>query len=193
MLAGAYTLSPLWTAWSIREAVKSGDHTYLAKSIDWANVRMTLAASLETAALTTSDDKQAGNGVAAPRASLWQRFKGWASRSMIQSFVTSNVTPEGLPRLFGIGKTYRSYVHGDVEQERTLANLPDRVRKFWARVKRAEFQSLTRFEIDFLDKHNRSRMYVGTLELRDWGWRLTELRVRQRLPQTAPMRSAALL
>ncbi|MCB1484701.1 MAG: hypothetical protein KDJ17_07400, partial [Hyphomicrobiaceae bacterium] len=54
----------------------------------------------------------------------------------------------------------------------------ERVKRAWARVKRAEFTSLTTFEIDMLDKHDPSRMYLGKLAIDGFGWKLKELRVK---------------
>src|SRR5260370_620910 len=54
----------------------------------------------------------------------------------------------------------------------------DYLARAWARVKRAEFTSLTSFEIDMEDKYDPTRLYLGKLELRSVGWKLTELRVK---------------
>lgn len=174
--AFAYVASPLWTAWSIREAVKAGDQAYLEQKIDWPQVRQTLSHSLLQGAAQEAVAAR-GDETAPSRSGLLQSIKTWVGRSMVDRFVATNVTPEGLPRLFGIGKTYRAYVHGERDAERTLATLPKRVAKFWARIKRAEFLSLTSFEIDFLDKYNPERMYVGRLQLTAKGWRLVALRI----------------
>ncbi|MET0638783.1 MAG: hypothetical protein ABWZ19_02075, partial [Hyphomicrobium sp.] len=54
----------------------------------------------------------------------------------------------------------------------------ERIDRAWARVKRAEFTSLTSFEIDMEDKYDPTRLYLGKLELFPAGWKLTELRVK---------------
>ena len=54
----------------------------------------------------------------------------------------------------------------------------ERMKKAWDRVKRAEFTSLTTFEIEMSDKHDESRVYLGKLHLTGSGWMLKELRIR---------------
>lgn len=87
------------------------------------------------------------------------------------------MTPEGLPQLFTLRNKYRDLVASDADEAKTTPIL-DRIQRAWARVKRAEFTSPTSFEIDMEDKYDPTRIYLGKLELRSVGWKLTELRVK---------------
>ena len=53
----------------------------------------------------------------------------------------------------------------------------ERFVRFWQRVKRAEYQSLTRVELEIADRRVPERRYVGTMEFRGIGWKLTQLQV----------------
>jgi hypothetical protein len=168
-----YVGSPFVTAWGIREAVRNGNSDYLASAVEWGSVRETLKPTIAQIALNLPDPDQD------PAASkgFWARFKAYWGQGAVNSLVEKYVTPEGLPQLFTLRKTYRSYVSNDEEDANTLA-LSDRIARAWARVRRAEFTSLTSFEIDMEDKLDPTRTYLGKLELRPTGWKLTELRVK---------------
>ena len=53
----------------------------------------------------------------------------------------------------------------------------DRLVAFYARIRRAVFHSLTRFEIEVADRHRPDRSYTGMLELKGLEWKLTGLTV----------------
>ncbi len=171
LAATIYVGSPFVTAWSIREAVRNNNSDYLASAIEWGSVRETLKPSIARVALNLPDPEQD------PAASqgFWTRFKAYWGQGMVDGLVDKYVTPEGLPQLFTLRKTYRSYVSNDDDSKLPLL---ERVERAWDRVKRAEFTSLTSFEIDMEDKLDPTRVYLGKLELRPAGWKLTELRVK---------------
>lgn len=177
LLAAAYVASPFHAAWSIREAIKCGDADYLAVKIEWPRVRETLRQSLsEFADPAATADPAPELASTAPRKGLWARVKSYASRKAVDSIVDNYANPEDLPQLFTYGTTVKTLVNGPPE-EKTLANLPVRVREFWSRVKRAEFKALTAFELEMQDKNTPDRHYTGLLELHGLTWKLTELRV----------------
>ncbi len=173
LLAGAlYVGSPFVTAWSIREAVRNGNSAYLASAIEWGSVRETLKPCIAQIALNLPDpaeDPKASQGV-------WARFKAYWGQGVVNGLVEKYVTPEGLPKLFSLRQAYRSYVATD--DDASTLPFTERISKAWARVKRAEFTSLTSFEIDMEDKHDAARVYLGKLELFRSGWKLTSLRVK---------------
>jgi Protein of unknown function (DUF2939) len=179
MVASAtYIAVPFWTAWSIREAVKSGDSAYLARKINFASVRETLRPSLAQVAFDMPDPS---SGEPAPKPGLWKRIKAYWGAGAINRFVDSYVTPEGLPQMFQWRKTYRETV-GTADPSGPKATFRTRFTKFWSRLKRAEFKSLTAFEIEMRDQYDPNRSHVGLLELTGEGWdiewKLTELRIR---------------
>jgi hypothetical protein len=181
----AYMAVPFWTAWSIREAVKSGDSAYLARKIDFAAVRETLRPSLAQVAFDMPDPAL---GEAAPKPGLWKRIKAYWGQGAINKFVDNYVTPEGLPQMFAWRKTYRE-IAGTVDPNAPPPSFRARFAKFWSRLKRAEFKSLTAMEFEMRDQYDANRSHVGLLELTGpaWNldWKLTELRVRVASAETA--------
>ncbi len=173
-LAVVYIAAPFITAWSIREAVRNGDSAYLERAIDWPSIRLTLTPSLTQLAVSGTDSEDSLTHDQNPP-SLWQRLKTYVSQGAVASAVETSITPEGLTRMFKLRKAYREYISGDPDD----ANLAviERMRRAWARVKRAEFTSLTRFEVDMTDKLDETRLYLAKLELTGAGWIMKELRV----------------
>ncbi|MGE0055450.1 MAG: DUF2939 domain-containing protein [Hyphomicrobium sp.] len=169
---GGYLASPLMTAWWIREAVHHGDSAYLARQIDWPGIRASLAPDIGRIALNLPDPETAPQA----KLGLWQRFKAYWGQGAVNRAIDNYLTPEGLPQLFEARKTYRQYVSGQTDDSQL--GIAERVKRAWARVKRAEFTSLTTFEIDMLDKHDPNRMYLGKLAIDGFGWKLKELRVK---------------
>jgi hypothetical protein len=181
----AFAASPLVTAWLIREAVRTGDADYLERRIEWPAVKATLKDSLTRYALKKPEPVSEAETAAPPRKpGLWQRFKSYLGQRAVDKLVESYATPTGLPQLFSYGRTYRTTLKGEPDEAETLSRL-ERMRRFWARVKRAEFKSLTEFEIELADKHDPERHYVGLLRLEGVGWKLVALSVQGPRPAGA--------
>ncbi len=173
LLAGLYIASPFLTAWRIREAVKSADTAYLADTIAWSQVRDSLKTSIRQNAIIARDVTAHGKSVPP---SLWQRVKLAFGQPMVDSFVERYVTPEGLPQLFRLKSSYVETVHGEAD-EATLG-VSQRLMRFMRRIKRAEFQTPTRVEIEMADKRSPGRHYVSRMELVGFSWKLTWLEVK---------------
>jgi Protein of unknown function (DUF2939) len=179
LLGIAYIAWPMFSALQIREAIISGDTATLERKVEWASVRASLKGSLsaETKARLEKDPN-------APSPSLWQRIKTGLVPSLAESAVDRYVTPENLPAFFGYRETYRTTIRpalGLKEPPTVLAGtlfagtLLDRMVSFYARVRRAVFYSLTRFEVEVIDRYQPERRYVSTFELKGWEWKLTAL------------------
>jgi hypothetical protein len=174
-LAVGYVAYPILTVWTIREAVRTGNSSYIEAKLEWPTVRETLRQSMLEYAIGPTP--VAAPGSPPPSLGLWQRIKNGLSRRAVDNLVTSYVTPEGLPQLFGARQFYRERISG--EQAR-LDAMPwhERAAGFWSRIKRAEFHSPTAFEIEMADRNDPTRHYIGLLKLRGLEWKLTELRLR---------------
>jgi hypothetical protein len=180
-LALAYLAWPVYSALEIREAIVAGDTATLDRKVDWDALRASLKASIsaETIARLAADPD-------APTPTLWQRMKAAVAPSMADSIIDRYVTPENLPILLGYRRIYRGTVRptlGLVEPPTALAgswlagSSLDRFASFWTRVRRAVFESPTRFVLEVEDKYRPGRHYVGTLALTGWEWKLTGLTV----------------
>ncbi|MEQ8825119.1 MAG: DUF2939 domain-containing protein [Filomicrobium sp.] len=175
-LGAAYLAFPFYTAWSIKEAVKNGNSTYLARHIEWAPVKVTLKESMAEMVLNPIDVSVANKP---QRKGLWQRFKAYYGKRVVHNLVDRYATPTGLPTLFSYGRTVSTNVLGRDDPDEGKP-LPTRIANAWSRIERAEFITPTRFEIDMRDKFETTRIYAGVMELKGWTWKVTELRVQQR-------------
>jgi hypothetical protein len=172
LAVAAYIGAPFATAWSIREAVRNGDSAYLERAIDWPGVRETLKPTLARLAFDMPDPVTQPN----VKPGLWQRFKAYWGQGAINRAIDGYITPEGLPKLFALRKAYRNYT--GAEDEANTLPVTERMKRFWSRMKRAEFTSLTTFEVDMADKNDPNRVYLGKLELTGTGWILRQLRIK---------------
>ena len=173
VLAASYIASPVVTAWFIREAIRTGNSTYLEAKLEWPTVRTTLRKSLTEYAVGPTTIVAPGQA----KPGFWRRIKDGFSRRAVDNMVDAYVNPQGLPQLFGMRQFYRENISGEAA---ALDALPwhERARGFWSRIKRAEFHSPAEFEIEMADRNDPSRHYVGLLKLRGFEWKLTELRLR---------------
>jgi hypothetical protein len=180
-VAVVYAAWPVYSALVIREAILAGDAQTLADRVEWQPLRASLKSSLSPETLARlADDPDA------PKPTLWQRAKALVAPKVAETVIDRYVTPEGLPILLGYQRKYRETIRpalGLKEPPTALAGTwlaggrIDRFASFWARVRSAVFQSPTRFVVDVDDKYRPERHYIGTLELRDWTWKLTSLDV----------------
>ncbi len=171
--ATLYIASPFWAAWTLREAIKRGDAAEIESRVVWDSLRESLKVSL---AKHTELLPQAEAAASALRPTLWQRVKSAFGATLLDRFVESYVTPEGLPRLFSYRRMWNEKVQGDPDP---TDGLPwySRFAHFYARVKRAEFQSFGRVEIEVEDRHAPERRYVSVFELRTLQWKLVGLSI----------------
>lgn len=185
-LAACYISSPFVTAWSIREAIRTGNSGYLDAKLEWETVRTTLRESLTEYAIGPAPVATAETPAKQP--GIWQRIKNGLSKRAVDNMVEAYVTPEGLPQLFTMRQFYRENISNDAA---ALDALPwhERARNFWVRIKRAEFHSPVEFEIEMADRNDPTRHYVGLLKLRGLQWKLVELRLRMVRQAALPLAS----
>ena len=181
LLGVAYVAWPFYSALAIREAMISGDTETLNRKVDWNSLRTSLKASI-----TPDTLKRLAVETEAPKPTVWQRVKAAVAPSMADTIIDRYVTPENLPVLLGYRQIYRGTVRpalGLSEPTTALAGTwladsrVDRLASFWKRVRRAEFTSPFRFELEVEDKYRPGRRYVGTMHLTGLDWKLTGLTV----------------
>lgn len=183
LLCAAYIAWPFHTAWSIREAVKAGNSAYLAQHFEWPPVKATLKESMAKMVLEPIDQSVSDKP---QRKGLWESFKNYYGRNVVNTLVERYATPTGLPTLFSYGRTVQKNVLGKVDPDDNQP-LHRRIANAWSRIERAQFITPLRFEIDMRDKFEPERVYAGVLELKDWRWIVTELRVKQRQHPSSPL------
>jgi Protein of unknown function (DUF2939) len=186
VFAAAYAVSPLWMAMDLKRAVKTGDLDTLETRIDWPAVRASLKASLaELERAKVADAEVRG----LPKPSLWSRIKAAASPTRYaDSLIDRYVTPDSVIRLAAakggvralLSRVDRSQQQALVDED-TVADetkpLLERAQRFWSRLHRVQFHSLTQLELEVQDRRVPERRYVSVLELRNLGWRVSSVRV----------------
>ena len=174
LVAGVgYVASPFWAAWSLREAIKAADTQTIERKVVWSSVRTSLRASIAGNSHLLPEATEVSERI---RPTMWQRVKTAFGQSMVDRFIESYVTPEGLPKLFRYRKTWNGTVKREVDDEDTGGFL-ERAKVFYSRLSRAEFKSPTRIEIEMTDKFAPDRRYVSVMELRGIEWKLVELHI----------------
>ena len=188
-LLGGYLVSPLASAYAIRDAVASGDSDYLRQRVDWPSVKETLKVSMASYALGAPGEDLvtgASEAAAATKPGLWQRIKREYGRRVVDGMVESYVTPESLPKLFSYRESYHETV-GSQPVEPEAITLADKIAREWRRLKRAEFLSPTRFAVEVQDRYTPGKSIAGILELRGSasgiGWHLVSLEVKGKRTQ----------
>ncbi len=168
-----YVASPFVAAWNLREAIKAGDTATIERKVVWSSVKTSLRASIAGNSQLLPEATEVGERI---RPTVWQRVKAAFGQSMLDRFIESYVTPEGLPKLFRYRKTWNGTVKGDTDDDDKL-DFFERAKAFYSRMSRAEFKSPTRIEIEMTDKFAPDRRYVSTMELHGFEWKLSELRI----------------
>lgn len=174
LAATAYVASPFLAAWSLREAIKSKDIATIERKVAWNSVRASLRASLAGHAQLLPEVNAAGEAI---KPTMWQRVKSAFGASMLDRFVETYVTPQGLPQLYSYRKTWRESVKGEPAEPDADKPRLERFKAFIDRVEKAEFQSLTRVEVVVRDRNAADRSYLSRFELQGFEWRLTHLEV----------------
>ena len=152
-----YAASPFATAWTLKEAIKSGNVPVIDALVEWDSVRVTLRQSMTALALDRPMDFQVppeaslAQSSNAPKAGLWQRVKGYFGTAAVERMINRYANAQGLPTLFSYGQAYKRYVQGVEKPPKTLANLPSRMREFWTRIRHVAFVPPGAFEIEMAE------------------------------------------
>jgi hypothetical protein len=185
-----YLATPFLSALQIRQAIKAGDTQLLEALVDFPQVRQSLKASLGEIERQKAAASQTGPIARPP--SLWERIKAAATPANIhETLIDRYVTPDGIVRMAAARRAYKA-VQGQMQPADAQAGLADsfdaadfeqrplveRMMSFFNRLKRAEFHSLGRIELEVADRKVAERRYVGMLEFKGLGWKLTSLEVR---------------
>jgi hypothetical protein len=186
VVGAGYAASPFVAAWSLREAIKNSDIATIERKVVWDGVRTTLRASIASNASLLPEATAAGERI---RPTVWQRMKTAFGHSMLDRFIESYVTPEGLPKLFRYRKTWNGTVRREADEE-DHPEVLERAKAFYRRLIRAEFKSPTRIEIEMADRVTPDRRYVTVMELHGFEWKLAELHVLGGSTRPAGVRTA---
>lgn len=177
-----YLVSPFWAAWSVREAIRQGDTTTLARKVEWDGVRASLKASLRAEQENAEIQRAEANGRQKP--TLWQRIKMGLSAGMVDRFVDGAVTPEGLVQMYA-ARIRAPGATSDPTDDPSLS-LPRRLTAFLGRVQSVDYPGFGLFEVTVRDRQNPERHFTGRMALDGFEWRLRSLTVWSLPPAPAP-------
>jgi len=188
LAATFYIASPFYAAWQLREAIRAGDSTTVARRVDFIRVRHALRRSISSHARLLP----AALGEPAPpvHPTLWQRLKTMLARPIIDRFIKAYITPDGLTKLYRLREKYEpanrapaGIAYANAAAQPTLGIPSDkftRAIELTQRIKRAAFLSFTQFEIEIADRRRPLRHYIGRFDLIGNTWKLTAVEMIQR-------------
>lgn len=167
VLAGLYAASPLAGAYLLNRAIKAGDAATMNALIDWQPVKDSLGRSI----LTRLEERALARPV----------HPGWLERAkykltdavgpyMVDYMLGERVTPEGFT-------TYMGPHSPKAEAARAAGLDPDMMQGASPldRIRHAQFLDLTHFQIEIVDRWDPGKVFLTTLELRDFLWRLSSV------------------
>lgn len=182
-----YMLTPFLSAYQIRNAIRSGDTSLLETLVEWRAVRESLKSSL---AELDRQKTEMSSRHGMPTPSLWSRIKSAATSGMADRMIDQYVSASGVTQMYAARSKWKSVtatdtpagvqaISGDALDPADAADQSalERFVRFWQRVKRAEFRSLGEIELEVADRKVPERRYVGTMEFRGLGWKLTRLEI----------------
>lgn len=177
--------------------MKHPDTLTLSRKIDWPKVRTSLRGSIakysELMPLVKIATKRTPP-------STWQRVKSYFGYSLVDRFIDTYITPEGLPKLYRLRETQRGIrtvagVRASMEVSTGSANPASRwlgaAAQFAKRLQRAEFLSLFEVELVLRDRFDKDRLIVSVFELKSLEWTLTSLRLVRQIAADAQPNLAA--
>ena len=126
--------------------------------------------------------------MAAPKPGLWERLKSAAAPLVADPLIDRYVTAEGAPRIWAWRQSWRQKVRPAVGLAEPATLLSgtwlgetglDRALSLAGRVDRFQFRSPARLEMELRDRYVADRQWHAVLELRDYAWTLTEVRLKR--------------
>ncbi|MEO1709086.1 MAG: DUF2939 domain-containing protein [Pseudomonadota bacterium] len=195
--AVAFAASPFYAAWTLREAIRTGDTETVNRKIDWEPFRASLRRAIANNAGLVPDVRAASRRI---RPTLWQRVKRVFGASLIDRFIETHVTPTGLPKLYAdhvrkrkqnrlsrssaprTDRLLRAGFHPATRSQSGPAEAgldwKARLQRFVRRLSRAEFLDWTTVEIEVRDQVRSDRSFIATLQLIGTQWKLTHLDIK---------------
>lgn len=191
LIATAYVASPFYAAWTLRQAVVTADTATIERKVAWSSVRKSLRTSLANYAELVPLVETATKRV---RPTMWQRIKSAFGYSMLDRFIDTYISAEGLPKLYQLRERARDVRDttantlpappmraGIATSPRATkadaSNWTTTAADFLRRVQRAKFLGLTEVELVIRDTHRPDRHFVSVFALKGFEWTLTSLRV----------------
>ena len=166
LLTACYFVLPFWTALELKRAIRNGDAATVESRVEWDSVRASLRQSLTEQAPQEARRRFSRIPFIQKYA---ERIAAGYGRPVVDKMVDNFGTADGLIRLM----SWKEATFGQ-KPPRTLTGIASEMSN---RIKRVAFVSLTRLETVIADRNDPNRHIFSALELRNTGWKLTELRI----------------
>lgn len=171
LLTICYVALPFWTALELKRAIRNGDAATVEARVEWETFRTSLRESLtEQAPL---EARRRFSRIPFIQKYV-EKFAAGYSRPVVDKMVENFGTADGLIRMM----SWKEASFGQ-KPPRSLTGI---AQEMSSRVKRVAFVSLTRLETVIADRNDPSRHIFSAMELRDTGWKLTEMRILAAVP-----------
>ena len=176
-LGATYDVSPLLAAMKLRHSIATGDRNTVQRMIEWDSFRASLRRTIARNAELLPAANQAGRAV---RPTLWQRVRSLFGHSMLDRFIETYITPEGLTKLYRAKE--RRHAKPDKPAFVQAGVSFEQMRQHWRRVKRAEFLGPFAFVLELEDRHLPDRRIQSLFTLSNIGltgfeWKLTKVEI----------------
>lgn len=174
----AYGAWPAFDAYRLERAITVSDIGAVRIQVDWVGVRESLRASI----LARLSEAKRQRPLQASFATLirYNLADRWAP-GIIDKRLAEDVTPEGFVRYMSAAPPPGKPVPVRVGRYVTvmLPGPPSATasRPTFERIRKAGFQSLTRFAIDIEDRFDPGKVYRAVLSLEDFAWKLAEVQM----------------
>lgn len=170
----SYAASPYVAAYSLNQAIRSGDTSRITRSVDWQNVRASLRWSVIQRLSEAAAARPAKPGFLKK---IGYRMGDALAPRLLDSMLKSKVSPAGFVRYMREPVAPRRLAaRGGVHVEpAALGAAPPA--NMLSRIARMKFVALDRFEVTVADKSDAERIYRAVFALRGGGWILSEVEV----------------
>jgi hypothetical protein len=165
----AYLALPFLTALQLKRAIRTGDVATVERAVDWPSVRASLRDSLSE---QMPGETSRRFGRIPILGKIADKISARYGASLIDKMVASYGTAEGLVELASWKQELD--VRRGIVKPKHLGGI---AAEFAQRLRRVSFTSLTRLEVELADRTEPLRRFVGAMELREEGWKLTEVRI----------------
>lgn len=186
VVSGLYIVSPIMAAHKLRQAIHASETTKLKDMVEWEPLRSSIRATISKNANLLPVATELARRV---RPTFWQRVRSVFGHSMLDRFIDTYITPEGLPKLYRAKTRWHDRFESQAFQApiTKAAIVPEQLIRAWQRIKRAEFVSPFRFVIEVQDRYKTTRFIESTFKLTSislsgFDWKLIGISIRNSAP-----------
>lgn len=186
IVVAAYSASPFVAAYRLHESIRNGDVAAVENQVEWQSVRESLRGSIKEHIAIAAIDRDVSPG-------FFKRLKYKIANKVAPLFLGSmldkRVTAQGFVDYMAAKKKIdpflararrwpgRIFGMSASAAEPAAVEPPKPVMGMLNRITSVSFETFSRVAFEVSDKFDPNRAYRAVLELKDFAWKLTEVRV----------------